>query len=187
MRILETPLEGVVLVEPRVFGDARGFFVETYRADRYAAAGIPGTFVQDNHSQSVRNTLRGLHWQWRRPQGKLVRVIEGSVFDVAVDLRLDSSTFGHWYGTELSAQNFRQIYAPPGFAHGFCVTSDVAQVEYKCTDFYDPDSEAGLAWNDPDVGIGWPVTTPILSARDQSHPRFVEVFGKAPARKPLSV
>jgi dTDP-4-dehydrorhamnose 3,5-epimerase len=182
MRILETPLAGVVVIEPTVHGDARGFFVETYRADRYAAAGLPNTFVQDNHSLSVRHTLRGLHWQWRRPQGKLVRVVEGSIFDVAVDLRIDAPTFGQWYGVELSADNFRQIYVPPLFAHGFCVTSEVAQVEYKCTDFYDPDGEAGLMWNDPDLGIRWPVESPIVSARDTSHPRFVELFGRTPAR-----
>jgi dTDP-4-dehydrorhamnose 3,5-epimerase len=182
VRILETPLAGVVVIEPRVHGDARGFFFESYRADRYAAAGLPQTFVQDNHSLSVRNTLRGLHWQWRRPQGKLVRVVQGAIFDVAVDLRLESPTFGHWYGVDLSADNFRQIYVPPHFAHGFCVTSDVAQVEYKCTEFYDPDGEAGVMWNDPDLGIAWPVASPIVSPRDASHPGFLDLFGRAPSR-----
>jgi dTDP-4-dehydrorhamnose 3,5-epimerase len=181
MRILETPLAGVLIIEPRVHRDARGFFVETYRADAWAKAGIPGTFVQDNHSQSVRGTLRGLHWQWRRPQGKLVRVVEGAIFDVAVDLRPDSPTFGHWYAATLSAEDFRQIYIPEQFAHGFCVLTETAQVEYKCSDFYDPEGEAGLIWNDPDVGIQWPSVEPILSARDLTHPRFVQISGRGPA------
>jgi len=183
MRIVETPLSGVVLIEPRVHEDARGFFLESYRADRYAEAGLPAAFVQDNHSRSARNTLRGLHWQWRRPQGKLVRVVEGAVYDVAVDLRLESSTFGHWYGVEISASNFRQIYIPPGFAHGFCVVSDVAQLEYKCTDYYDPGGESGLIWDDPLVGIEWPVTDPVLSHRDRVHPGFKALFGREPARQ----
>lgn len=178
MRIIETALEGVVVIEPRVITDARGFFLETYHAPRYAAAGIPGPFVQDNHSRSVHGTLRGLHWQWRRPQGKLVRVIEGAIFDVAVDIRPDSPTFGRWVGVELSAENFRQCYIPPGFAHGFCVLSDAAQVEYKCTDLYDPHDEGGLIWNDPDVGIAWPVSEPILSPRDLRHPTLRELFGR---------
>jgi dTDP-4-dehydrorhamnose 3,5-epimerase len=184
MRILETALPGVVIVEPRVHGDARGFFVETYRADRYGAAGLPVTFVQDNHSRSVRNALRGLHWQWRRPQGKLIRVIEGAIYDVAVDLHPDSPTFGHWVGVELTASSFRQMYVPPHMAHGFCVLSEAAQVEYKCTDYYDPEDEGGLIWDDPDVGIAWPVKAPLLSAKDAHHPRFVELFGKAPLRHP---
>jgi dTDP-4-dehydrorhamnose 3,5-epimerase len=182
MRIVETPLAGVVLIEPKVHSDPRGFFLETYHAARYAAAGIPGPFVQDNHSRSVEGTLRGLHWQWRRPQGKLVRVIEGTIFDVAVDIRPDSATFGHWFGAELSAESFRQMYIPPHFAHGFCVTSAFAQVEYKCTDVYDADGENGFLWNDVDVGIAWPVETPLLSDRDRKHPRFVELFGRGPAR-----
>jgi dTDP-4-dehydrorhamnose 3,5-epimerase len=182
MRIVETPLPGVVIIEPRVHSDARGFFLETYRADRYTEAGIALPFVQDNHSRSVRGTLRGLHWQWRRPQGKLVRVVEGAIFDVAVDIQPESPTFGRWFGAELTAGDFRQMYVPPQFAHGFCVVSEIAQVEYKCTDYYDPEGEGGLMWNDPDVGIEWPLDTPILSARDQRHAGLVQLFGRAPAR-----
>ncbi len=170
MNVIPTTLPGVCIIEPRVFRDARGFFVETYHARRYQEAGVAATFVQDNHSRSIRGTLRGLHWQAERPQGKLVRVLVGEVYDVAVDIRPDSPTFGKWVGFTLSAENFRQAWIPPGFAHGFCVTSEVAEVEYKCTDFYDPPSERGLIWNDPDVGIEWPIAEPILSARDQAHP-----------------
>lgn len=186
MRIVETPLEGVVVIEPRVHEDPRGFFLESYRADRYAEAGLPSSFVQDNHSRSVRNTLRGLHWQWRRPQGKLIRVVAGVVFDVAVDVRPESKTFGQWYGVTISADNFRQIYVPPGFAHGFCVMSDTAQLEYKCTDYYDPGGEAGLIWNDPDVGIVWPTDAPLLSSRDERHPSLRELFNRPAAQSDLS-
>ena len=170
MRVVETALEGVLVIEPRVFQDARGFFLETYHAQRYAAAGLDVTFVQDNHSRSRRDTLRGLHFQVSQPQGKLVRVIEGTIWDVAVDIRPDSPTFGQHVGVELSAENFRQIYVPPGFAHGFCVTTDVAQVEYKCTAYYDPADERGIAWNDPHLAIPWPVVDPVLSTRDQENP-----------------
>jgi dTDP-4-dehydrorhamnose 3,5-epimerase len=170
MNVIATSLPGVLIIEPRVFRDERGFFFETYHAERYRDAGLDVTFVQDNHSRSVRGTLRGLHWQVERPQGKLVRVLFGEIFDVAVDIRVDSPTFGDWVGVSLSADNFRQAWIPPGFAHGFCVMSEVAEVEYKCTDFYDPPSERGLIWNDPEVGIDWPITDPILSARDQRHP-----------------
>jgi dTDP-4-dehydrorhamnose 3,5-epimerase len=178
MQVHETALPGVVLLEPRVFRDPRGFFLETYHADRYAAIGISGPFVQDNHSRSQRDTLRGLHFQWRRPQGKLVRVIEGEIYDVAVDIRPESPHFGQWVGATLSADNFLQIYVPPGFAHGFCVTSEIAQVEYKCTDLYDPEGEGGLPWDDPDLAITWPTTAPVLSARDQKHPPFRSSFGQ---------
>lgn len=170
MNVIETALPGVLIFEPRVFADARGFFLETYHAGRYAEAGIDATFVQDNHSLSRKGTLRGLHFQVARPQGKLVRVIEGAIWDVAVDIRPDSPTFGQHVGVELTADNYRQIYVPPGFAHGFCVTSDVAQVEYKCTAFYDAADERGIAWNDPHLAIPWPVQTPILSERDQRNP-----------------
>lgn len=170
MQIVPTSLPGVLLIDPRVFQDARGFFLETYHARRYAEAGLDVTFVQDNHSRSRRNTLRGLHFQQARPQGKLVRVIEGAIWDVAVDIRPESPTFGRYVGAELSADNFRQIYVPPGFAHGFCVTSDVAQVEYKCTEYYDPADERGIAWNDPTLAIPWPVTSPVLSERDTHNP-----------------
>ena len=177
MQVRETAIPGVLIVEPRVLRDARGFFVETYHADRYAAAGIADAFVQDNHSRSQRGTLRGLHWQWRRPQGKLVRAVEGEIFDVAVDLRPESPTFGRWVGVTLSADDFRQLYVPPGLAHGFYVASGNAQVEYKCTDVYDPEGEQGMRWDDPDLAIAWPLSEPpILSARDQRHPSMRELF-----------
>ena len=169
MRFEQTGLPGVVIVEPDVHRDGRGFFLETYHAEKYRAGGVPGPFVQDNHSQSVAGTLRGLHLQLGRPQGKLVRVIEGEIFDVAVDVRVGSPTFGRWVGVRISAVNFRQCYVPPGFAHGFCVISPIAQVEYKCTDLYDPDTEVGLAWDDPALGIEWPVREPVLSTRDSRH------------------
>ena len=170
MRFVPTSIPEVVIVEPDVHQDPRGFFVETYHADKYRAGGITGPFLQDNHSRSVRGTLRGMHLQLKRPQGKLIRVIEGEIYDVAVDVRRGSPTFGSWVGVMLSAANFRQCFIPPGFAHGFCVTSDDAQVEYKCTDLYDPASEIGIAWNDPAIGITWPVAAPLLSERDRRHP-----------------
>ena len=172
MKLIPTNLPGVLIIEPRVFRDERGFFLETYHAQRYREAGLDAAFVQDNHSRSTRGTLRGLHWQAERPQGKLVRVLVGEIYDVAVDIRPDSPTFGKWVGFTLSADNFRQAWIPPGFAHGFCVTSEVAEVEYKCTDFYDPPSERGLIWNDPEVAIAWPIQDPILSERDKKHPRL---------------
>ncbi len=187
MRVRETPLAGALVIEPRVFHDPRGFFVETYHAARYAEAGIHGPFVQDNHSRSLRGTLRGLHFQWRRPQGKLVRVIEGEIFDVAVDIRPGSPTFGQWAGLRLSADNFRQFFVPPGCAHGLCVVSEVAQVEYKCTDLYDPEGEGGIAWNDPDLAIPWPIDAPLLSARDEQHPTLRARFGRGPAGPGLVV
>ena len=170
MRVTETSLPGVLVLEPVVFRDPRGFFLETYREDRLAEAGIAGKFVQANQSRSVRNTLRGLHWQWRRPQAKLVRVVTGEVYDVVVDVRRGSPSFGRWCGVTLSESNFRQLYVPVGFAHGFCVTSDVADIEYLCSDYYDPGGEAGLLWNDPVVGIDWPVDWPLLSAKDAANP-----------------
>ena len=176
MRFLETALPGVVIVEPDVHHDGRGYFLETYHAEKYAAGGIPGPFVQDNHSRSVGGTLRGLHMQRRRVQGKLVRVIEGEIFDVAVDVRRGSPTFGRWVGATLSAENFRQIWVPPGFAHGFCVTSPIAQVEYKVTDLYDRESEIGIRWDDPSLAITWPVSDPVLSARDQHHGSLADVM-----------
>ncbi len=175
MKFTHTALEGVILVEPTVHGDARGFFVETYHEQRYVAGGIAERFVQDNHSKSKRGTLRGLHAQLRRPQGKLVRAIEGEIFDVAVDVRRGSPTFGQWVGELLSAENFRQLYVPPGFVHGFCVLSDSAQVEYKVTDFYDRDDEYGVIWNDPAIGIDWPIDDPLLSDRDRAAPALREI------------
>ena len=167
MNVIETELPGVLIVEPTVFRDPRGFFLETYAANKYRDAGIDVPFVQDNHSRSVRGTLRGLHAQVPRAQGKLVRVVRGEIFDVAVDIRHGSPTFKKWAGVALSAENHREVYVPPGFAHGFCVTSDVAEVIYQATAEYAPESEAGLMWNDPALGIEWPIDTPILSERDR--------------------
>jgi dTDP-4-dehydrorhamnose 3,5-epimerase len=168
VRFLATDLPGVVLIEPDVFKDARGFFLETYHEKKYLAGGVSGPFVQDNHSFSARGTLRGLHAQLRKPQGKLVRAVEGEMFDVAVDIRRGSPTFGRWVGFVLSGENFRQLWIPPGFAHGFCVVSERVHVEYKCTDFYDREDELTVAWNDPAIGIGWPILEPTLSARDSA-------------------
>jgi dTDP-4-dehydrorhamnose 3,5-epimerase len=176
MRFLPTALPGVLIVEPDVHRDQRGFFLETYHAQKYREGGIDVTFVQDNHSRSVRGTLRGMHAQRRRPQGKLVRVIEGEIFDVAVDIRRASPTFGRWVGVALSAENFRQCYIPPGFAHGFCVTSESAQVEYKCTAPYDPTDEIGFLWSDPAVGIRWPIAYPLLSAKDRTAPSLRDLM-----------
>jgi len=166
VRFTPTALPGVVLIEPDVHRDERGFFLESYQERRYRENGIPGPFVQDNHSHSLRGTLRGLHAQLRRPQGKLVRSLGGEMFDVAVDIRRGSPHFGRWVGVTLSGENFRQLYIPPGFAHGFCVMSDRVDVEYKCTDYYDPGGEVSVAWNDPSIGVEWPVTDPVLSPKD---------------------
>jgi dTDP-4-dehydrorhamnose 3,5-epimerase len=170
MRIVDTALAGVRILEPDVHRDERGFFLESFRADWPLRAGGIVTFVQDNHSRSIRDTLRGLHWQWRRPQAKLIRVVAGAIFDVVVDVRRGSPSFGRWVGADLSAESFRQLFVPVGFAHGFCVLTDTADIEYKCSDYYDPAGEAGLAWDDPAVGVVWPVRTPLLSKRDQNHP-----------------
>jgi dTDP-4-dehydrorhamnose 3,5-epimerase len=167
MQFLSTDLAGIVVIEPKVFEDERGFFMETYHKPRFVAAGIDVEFVQDNHSRSRAGVLRGLHYQICRPQGKLVRVIRGSILDVAVDLRRSSPTFGRWYGCELSEANRRQIFIPPGFAHGFCVTSDIVEVIYKCTEVYLPQDERTLLWNDPALGIRWPVANPTISAKDE--------------------
>ncbi len=169
MRFEPTALPGVIVIEPDVHVDARGFFLETYHAEKYRAAGITGPFLQDNVSRSVHRTLRGLHLQLRHPQGKLIRVMEGEIYDVAVDVRRGSPDFGRWVGVHLSGVNFKQCYVPPGFAHGFCVVSDDAQVEYKCTDVYDPASEIGIAWNDPALAIAWPIADPLLSDRDRTN------------------
>ena len=175
-----TPLAGVVIVHPKVHPDARGFFFESYHEPRYVEAGIDARFVQDNHSSSVQGTLRGLHAQLRRPQAKLLRCIEGSIYDVVVDVREGSVTYGQSYGIELSALNYRQIYVPMGFLHGFCVTSPTAQVEYKCSDVYVPDDQIGVRWNDPDLRIEWPVTDPILSDKDKNAPLLKELAAKLP-------
>jgi dTDP-4-dehydrorhamnose 3,5-epimerase len=166
VKALATTLPGVLLIEPAVHRDERGFFLEVFHQAKFETQGLPVRFVQDNHSSSRRGTLRGLHLQTRELQGKLVRCIRGEVFDVAVDVRRGSPAFGSWHGETLSADNFRQLWIPPGFAHGFCVLSETAEIEYKCTALYDPSSEVTIAWDDPEIGISWPVTEPILSARD---------------------
>lgn len=172
MKITETPLPGVMLLEPRVFGDERGFFLETYRESWQASLGGPGGFVQDNHSRSSKGVLRGLHYQLNRPQGKLVRVTRGRVFDVAVDIRLGSPHFGRWFGVELDDVDHRMLYIPPGFAHGFVVLSEQADFVYKCTEYYDAPSDRGIAWDDPELAIAWPLDglTPQISAKDATHP-----------------
>ena len=167
MKVIETSICGCVIIEPTVFGDERGFFLETFHAARYAeSAGINLPFVQDNHSRSSKGVLRGLHFQKTKPQGKLVRVVRGEVYDVAVDIRANSKTFGKWEAVILSEQNKLQFWVPPGFAHGFVVLSDSADFEYKCTDFYDSTDEGSILWSDPDLGIQWPVQNPIVSAKD---------------------
>lgn len=183
MRVLPTKLPGVLLVELAVLSDVRGFLVESWQRDRFAAAGIAGTFVQDNHSRSGPWTLRGLHAQLRRPQGKLVRVVEGEIFDVAVDIRRGSPTFGRWAGARLSAANFRQLWVPPGFAHGFLVTAGPAQVLYKATEFYVREDEIAIAWNDPTIGIDWPLPArgePVLSDKDRTAPALEVLVPRLP-------
>jgi dTDP-4-dehydrorhamnose 3,5-epimerase len=175
VRFIETDLPGVIVVEPTVYRDERGFLLETYHAPRYQQGGIRETFVQDNHSRSSRGTLRGLHAQFPNPQGKLVRAIEGSIYDVAADVRLGSPTFGQFVATELSADNFRQLYVPPGLLHGFCVTSDVAQVEYKCTAVYDAGGEFSVRWDDPELAVDWPISDPIVSEKDRRAPLLRDV------------
>ncbi|MEO8313417.1 MAG: dTDP-4-dehydrorhamnose 3,5-epimerase [Pseudomonadota bacterium] len=177
MNIVPTGVAGVLIIEPRVFGDARGFFLESWNEKSFAAAGLDMKFVQDNHSLSSQGTLRGLHYQMRQTQGKLVRVVSGEVFDVAVDLRRSSPTFGQWVGVTLSAENKRMLWVPQGFAHGFYVTSERAEFLYKCTDFYDPESEHTLAWDDPGIGIQWPLVpgAPLqLSAKDKLGKKLAE-------------
>ena len=170
MRVIPTELPEVLLIEPRVKGDTRGFFYEAFHSARYAEAGIQGPFVQDNHSHSVRGTLRGLHFQEPRAQGKLVQVLRGTVYDVAVDVRRGSRRFGQWVAVELSEAVPRQLWIPPGFAHGFCVLSESADFFYKCTEYYAPEAERSIAWNDPRIGIPWPVREPLLSAKDRAAP-----------------
>ena len=182
MQIIQTSLPGVLIVEPRVFSDARGFFMETYRADAWAAAGVPTHFVQDNHSRSRRGTLRGIHFQTHPGQGKLVRVARGRVFDVAVDLRRGSPTFGEWEGVELDDERGHQLYIPVGFGHGFCVLSESADVHYQLSSYYDPSTESGIAWDDPDVGVQWPDVELLYSQRDRDAPRLSEVADSLPFR-----
>ena len=180
MQITPTPLKDLFQIEPDVFGDARGKFVEIFRESRYEAAGVTKAFVQDNFSWSVRGTLRGLHYQLAKPQGKLVTVVKGSVYDVAVDIRQGSPTFGHWYGAELSDTNMRQLYVPPGFAHGFCVLSDEAGFLYKCTEVYSPADERGIRWDDPALAIAWPVRAPLLSPKDQAYKCLADMLQELP-------
>jgi len=177
LNVKETVLPGVLIIEPVVFGDARGFFLETFRKPGYAAVGIPGDgleFVQDNHSRSHKGVLRGLHFQLENPQGKLISAGTGAVFDVAADVNPDSPTYGQWIGVELTEENHRQLWIPPGYAHGFCVLSDIADFQYKCTALYDPQSESGVAWNDPLLAIDWPVENPKLSETDLLLPKLSE-------------
>ena len=180
MRFTPTELPEVLIIDPDVYRDPRGFFLETFSSHKYRDGGIDLTFVQDNHSRSVEGTLRGLHLQLGAPMGKLVRAVVGSIFDVAVDVRRGSPTFGKWVGVTLSADNFRQCYIPPGFAHGFCVETPVAEVEYKCTALYDKSQEIGVAWNSPEIGVVWPVTAPLLSERDLKLPTLTEALSTLP-------
>lgn len=175
MKVVQTSIQGLLLIEPRVYGDQRGFFAETYHRSRYHDMGITEDFVQDNLSRSTYGVLRGLHFQTRKPQGKLVRCARGEVYDVAVDLRAGSSTYGQWESVILSETNHRQLYIPPGFAHGFCTLSESADFVYKCTEYYDPDFESGLRWNDPDLKIAWPIEHPVLSVRDQQWPSLSDI------------
>ena len=170
MEVVTTPIEGVLLIKPKVFQDSRGFFVETWQQKRYEEAGIHLPFVQDNHSRSVHGVLRGIHFQIAHPQGKLVSVSLGRVFDVAVDLRPESPTFGRWFGAELNADNQHQLWIAPGLGHGFCVLSDTAHFQYKCTDYYTPGDEGCIRWNDPDLAVDWPLKAPLLSDKDAAAP-----------------
>lgn len=175
MDVQETSLPGVLLITPKVFGDQRGFFQETFSQSRYERNGIVKPFIQDNHSRSEKGVLRGLHYQLRNPQGKLVTVIRGAVYDVAVDIRVGSPTYKKWYGVELNDTNHYQLYVPPGFAHGFVVISDVVDFIYKCTEYYDPKDEQGIIWNDPEIGVEWPIETPRMSQKDQINPTLKEL------------
>jgi dTDP-4-dehydrorhamnose 3,5-epimerase len=175
MEFITTEFGGVLIVRPDLFRDERGFFLESYHQRKYRDGGIDAVFVQDNHSRSARGTIRGLHTQRSHPQGKLIRVVHGEIFDVIVDIRRGSPTFRHWIGTELSSENFLQCYVPPGFAHGFCVSSEYAEVEYKCTDFYDSSDELRIIWNDPAIGVRWPTGRPLLSEGDRRASRLDEV------------
>lgn len=180
MHVEQTSLPGVLLITPKVHRDPRGFFVETYHEERYRAAGVDAHFVQDNHSQSARGTLRGLHAQLKRPQAKLVRCVEGSIWDVAVDVRVGSPTFGRWVGVELSAETAQQIYVPVGFVHGFAVLSERAQVEYKCSDVYVADDQLTVRWDDPELKVEWPVQGALLSDKDRNAPLLRDVMDVLP-------
>jgi dTDP-4-dehydrorhamnose 3,5-epimerase len=178
MKVTETKLPGVLIIEPKVFGDSRGFFKEIYQAERYSEAGIECTFVQDNYSRSQKGVLRGFHFQITKPQGKLVSCLKGAVFDVAVDIDPESTTYCQYVGVELTEENHKQLWVPPGYAHGFCVISETADFQYKCTDCYDPTDEGGVVWNDPDVAIDWPIASPFLSNKDALLPTLAELNAK---------
>jgi dTDP-4-dehydrorhamnose 3,5-epimerase len=184
MKVIETALPGALILEPQVFGDARGFFYESYNKAKYQQAGITADFIQSNVSRSARGVLRGLHYQWPNPQGKLVSVLEGEVYDVAVDIRRGSPTFGQSAGVMLTADNHRHFWVPEGFAHGFCVLSEFATFTYQCTALYDAKADAGIRWNDADLGIDWPVSAPLLSDKDGTTPFLKDV---APERLPIYV
>lgn len=179
MEIVTTPIAGVLLIKPKVWRDARGFFVETWQQQRYHDAGMDMPFVQDNHSRSSYGILRGLHFQKRFPQGKLVSVALGRVFDVAVDIRAGSPSFGQWYGAELTEENQHQLWVPPGCAHGYCVLSETASFYYKCTDYYHPEDEGSIRWDDPDLAISWPVAEPVLSPKDAAAPFLRDIFPRS--------
>lgn len=172
MKFTETELPGVVLIEPKVFGDERGYFLETFHAARFREAGLPTEFVQDNHSRSARGVLRGLHYQMPNAQGKLIRCSRGAIYDVAVDIRTGSPAFGRWYGVELSEENKRMLWVPPDFAHGFCALTDNTDVMYKVTALYDGAADRSILWNDPEIGIRWPIAEPLLSPKDAAAPRL---------------
>ena len=186
MKVIPLKIPGLLLIERNLFRDPRGLFCETFHAQRYAEVGITEHFVQDNYSCSIRDTLRGLHYQEPHAQGKLVMVLDGSVYDVVVDIRRGSPTFAQWEGIELSSENLRQLYVPPGCAHGFCVTSEEAAFLYKCTDFYSPKDERGIIWNDPTLAISWPVSAPLLSQKDRAFPTFEAVQAQLPGYRPGS-
>jgi dTDP-4-dehydrorhamnose 3,5-epimerase len=180
MMFHRTEFDGVLVIEPYSFRDSRGFFLETYQQAKYREGGVAAAFVQDNHSRSAGGTIRGLHAQRLHPQGKLIRVLHGKIFDVVVDIRRGSPTFRHWIKIELTADNFLQCYVPPGFAHGFCVRSESAEIEYKCTDFYDPSDELRIVWNDPAIGVKWPTAQPLLSDKDRDALPLSELMESLP-------
>jgi len=175
MKVIETTLPGVMLIKPDINADARGFLLESYQKHRYEEIGITNNFVQDNHSHSIKGVLRGMHYQLKNPQGKLISVIKGEVFDVAVDIRYGSPNYGQWYGVNLSDENHYQVYIPEGFAHGFCVLSESTDIVYKCTDYYSPEDERAVIWNDPDIAIDWPINSIELSKKDSYAPKLADV------------
>lgn len=181
MNVKQTPLEGILVIEPRKFADERGFFLENYEEERYRAVGITERFVQDNHSRSAKDVLRGMHFTRKKPQAQILTVMQGTIFDVVVDVRPSSATFGRWFGTELTAGGICQVYMAAGFAHGFCVLSDSADLHYKVSQRYDREDDGGMHWNDPDLGITWPVRRPIVSHRDQQHPRLRDALKESSA------